>query len=85
MDDKILRVWIKKHSVECWMCLLVGYVTTMYVYIQSVPVENWLDGMSIGLGDDHSWNVSLYLLIRDFEKFQNGCKGFNIWFNFLLW
>ena len=57
VGDKILRVWIEKHSVECWKCLLVGYMTTVYVYVRSVSVENWLDGMSIGLGDDHSLNV----------------------------
>ena len=29
-------------------------------------------------------DVSPYLLIRDFEKSQNKCKWFDIWFNFLL-
>ena len=36
MDDKKLLVWIEKHSVECWKCLLVGYVMTMYVYVRLV-------------------------------------------------
>ena len=43
MDDKILLVWIETHSVECWKCLLVGYVMTLYAYIRSVPFRTrWM-------------------------------------------